>query len=87
MPDKRLRQLTQLADRIVDVAFAGDAHLDAVAVDGAAGEGNAGSAQNAQHVVGNALQPLLAHGIGVDFKEQARSALQVEAEHDVALRP
>ena len=84
---QRLRQLAQLADRVIDVALARDAHFDAVAVDGASGEGNACSAQNAQHVVGYALQPLLAHGSGVDLKQQARSALQVEAEHDVALRP
>ena len=49
---QRLRQLAQLAERVLDVAVAGDAHLDAVAVDGAAGEWNAGLAQHAQHVVG-----------------------------------
>ena len=84
---QRLRQLAQLAERGLDVAVARDVHLDAVAVNGASGEGNAGLAQHAQHVVGKPLQPLLAHGIGVDLQEQAGAALQVEAEHDVTLRP
>ena len=84
---QRLRQLAQLAERGLDVAVARDVHLDAVAVNGASGEGNARLAQHAQHVVGKPLQPLLAHGIGVDLKKQAGAALQVEAEHDVTLRP
>ena len=42
---QRLRQLAQLADRVVDVALARDAHLHAIAMDGAAGERNARLAQ------------------------------------------
>ena len=83
---QRLRQLAQLGHRVLDIGVARDAHLDAVAVDGASGEGNACATKDAQHVVGDALQLLLAHGGGIDLEQQARSALQVEAEHDVALR-
>ena len=43
--------------------------------------------QHAQHIVGNALQPLLAHGGGIDLEQQARAALEIKAEHDVTLRP
>ena len=43
--------------------------------------------QNAQHVVVEAQPAGPAHRIGVDLEEEARSALQVETEHDVALRP
>ncbi len=82
-----LRQLTQLFDRGGDVAVARDANIDAVAMDGAPGEGDARLAQRAQHVVGDSLQPLLAHRVGVDLEQEARAALQVQTEHDVALRP
>src|SRR5580700_2282226 len=44
-------------------------------------------AQHAQHVVVERLQTLLAHGAGIDLEQQMRAALQIEAEHDVTLRP
>jgi len=84
---QRLRKFAQLLECKRNVAFARDAHLDAVAVDRPAGEENPRLTQNAQHVVVDAQQPVLAHRIGVDLEEQARSTLQVETEHDVALRP
>ena len=55
-------------------------------MDGTSGERNACATKDAQHIVGYALQLLLAHGGSIDLEKQARSALQVEAEHDVALR-
>src|SRR6185437_16961842 len=61
--------------------------VDAVAANGAAGERNARLAQRAQHVIVERLQALLAHRAGVDFEQQARTALQVEAERNMALRP
>ncbi len=38
---QRLRKFAQLLERLRNVAFAGDAHLDAIPVNGSAGEGNA----------------------------------------------
>ena len=84
---QRRRQFAQLGERVVDVGIARDVHLHAVADDGAAGELNARLAQHAQHVVVERLQALLAHGVGIDLEQQVRAALQIEAEHDVALRP
>ena len=84
---QRLRQLAQLADGVIHVTVARDAYLHAVAADGTPGEGDTRLAQNAQHIVGDSLEPLLAHGIGVDLEQQARAALQIEAKHDVPLRP
>ncbi len=84
---QRLRQFAQFGDGVIHVALAGDADFDAVAVDGAAGKGDAILPQNPQHVVGDTLQPLFADGGGIDFEEQARTALEIETENDVALRP
>src|SRR4029077_2000528 len=46
----RLRKLAQLTHRVFDIAVAGDTHLDAAALDRAAGELNAVLPQDAQHV-------------------------------------
>ena len=84
---QRRRQFAQLGQRVVHIGVARDMHLHAVADDGAAGELNARRAQHAQHVVVERLQTLLAHGAGIDLEQQMRATLQIEAEHDVALRP
>jgi hypothetical protein len=84
---KRLRKLAQLVHRVFNVGVAGDAHLDAVALDGAAGELNVVLAENAQHIFVDGLQPILAHRIHIDLEQEARSALQIEPQHHVALRP
>ena len=82
-----LRQFAQLANRVVDVALASDACLHAVAADGAPGERNAILAQDAEHVVGDALESFLAHSGSVDLEQQARATLEIKAKHDVTLRP
>ena len=64
-----------------------DMHLDAVAAHDQAGIADARLAQHAAHVVAQVLQHFLAHGLGIDLEQEVRAALQVEAEHDVALRP
>ena len=83
----RLRKLAQLTHRVFGIAVTGDTHLDAVALDGAAGELNAVLPQDAQHVVADRLQLVLAHRVHIDLEQEARAALQIKPEHDVALGP
>src|SRR5215467_9050088 len=45
------------------------------------------SVRNPTHVVLQREQLLPPHVVGVDLEQDVRAALQVEAEHDVALRP
>ena len=84
---KRLRQLTQFRQRCLQIGIACDPYFDAIAADCSTGEGNARLPQHAQHVVIDRLQLLLAHRGRVDFQQKMRTALQIETEHDVALRP
>ena len=84
---ERLRQRAQFFQRQVGVRALADVHLGAVALDDETGIADARLAQHAAHVVEQRLQHLLAHGLGVDLEQDVRAALQVEAEHDVALRP
>ena len=84
---ERHRQLAQLGQRLLAVGVVADAHFDAVAAHGQAGIADAGVAQNAAHVIAGRLKLFLAHRVGVDLQQDMRTALQVEAEHDVALRP
>src|SRR5262249_10285775 len=83
----RLRKFAQLAHRVFDVAVTRDAHLDTVALDRAAGELDTVLPQDAQHVVTDRLQLVLAHRVDVNLEQEARSALQIKTEHDVALSP
>src|SRR5580704_10616826 len=62
-------------------------HLDGVADNGASGEWNARKPQHAQHIVIERLQLLLAHRVGIDLEQKVRATLQIEAEHDMPLRP
>ena len=84
---ERLRQFSQLRQPLLQVAFA-NAHLDRVAADDrSAGKPNARLAQDLADVVLHRLELLPAHVVGVDLEQDVRAALQVEPEHDVALRP
>ena len=86
-PAERLRQLPQLGQPLLQIAFA-NAHLDRVAADDrSAGEPNARLPQGLAHVVLHRQELLPAHVVGIDFEQDMRAALQVEPEHDVALRP
>ena len=83
----RLRQFLQLGERGTDVGIARDVHFDAVTADGAAGEWNTRLPQDAQHIIVDRLQLLLAHRRRIDLQQQMRAALQVEPEHNMPLRP
>ena len=85
---ERLRQLAQLGQRQLTVDALADAELDGVAADRRRGRAaEPVLAHHAAHVVAQRLDLLLAHRVGVDLEQDVRAALQVEAEHDVALRP
>jgi len=86
-PAERLRQLPELCKALLQIVFA-NAHLDRVAAnDRGAGQPNPLGAQDPTHVVLQREQLLPPHVVGVDLEQDVRAALQVEAEHDVALRP
>lgn len=64
----------------------GHAHLDGLAANGdAAGNTDARLTQRTAGIVDDLLQLVLLHRIGIDFQQDVRATLQVEAEHDVAL--
>jgi hypothetical protein len=84
---ERLRQGGELFARLARIAAFTDAHLDAVAAHDEAGIADARVAQHAADVVAQSFEHVLADGLGIDLEEDVRSALQVETENDVALRP
>ena len=55
--------------------------------DGKAGIADLGLAQHAADVVAHLVELFLLDVVGIDFEQQIRAALQIEAEHEVALRP
>ncbi len=84
---ERLRQLAQLGERGRRVGLR-HAHLDHVAADvDAAGEANARVAQRPARIVDDLIELVRLDRVGIHFKQQVGTALQVEPEHDVALRP
>ena len=64
-----------------------DADFDGVAADSQAGIADLGVAQHAADLVAHLIELFLLHVVGIDFEQQVGTALQIEAEHDVALRP
>jgi hypothetical protein len=63
-------------------------HLDRISPDGrGAGQSDARLAQDAADIVLQRQEFLAAHIVGIDLEQDMRAALQIEAEHDVALRP
>ena len=83
---ERLRQFAQLGQRRLQIGVL-DADLDRVGARGKAGIADLGVAQHAADVVAHLVELFLLHVVGIDFEQQVRAALQIEAEHDVALRP
>jgi hypothetical protein len=84
---ERLRQVAQLSESRRRIGF-GHAHLDGLAANGdAAGNTDARLTQRTAGIVDDLLQLVLLHRIGIDFQQDVRATLQVEAEHDMALRP
>ncbi len=85
---QRLGQLTQLGERRLPIGFLGDANLGHVVAYGdAPGEADLGVAQGPANVVANLVEPLLLHIGGIDLEQQIGAALEIEAEHEPALRP
>jgi len=84
---ERLRELAHFGQRALQVALA-DHHFNTGAAHrGGTGEPNARLAQHPPHVVAQLLELLLAHRAGIDLEQEMRAALQIEAQHDVPLRP
>jgi hypothetical protein len=84
---QRQGQFPQLGERGVETCRLADAHLDGAATHRQAGITDPRVAQHAAHVVAQRFEHVLAHGLGVDFEQDVRTALQIEPEHNVALRP
>ena len=85
---ERLRQLAQLrAARASDRRPRGRGTRPCCRGSPRAGAAEPVVAHHAAHVVAQRLDLLLAHRGGIDLEQDVRAALQVEAEHDVALRP
>src|SRR5262249_655374 len=85
---ERLRELTQLRERGLQVALA-HRDLDAIAAHHRHADQREARvpAQHAPHVVAQLIELLLADRRGIDLVQQMRAAPEVEAEHDLALRP
>ena len=84
---ERLRQVAQLGQRGRQIGILGDANLDVVAADSEAGIGDLGVAQHAADVVADLVELVLLDVVGIDLEQEVRAALQIEAEHEMALRP
>ena len=84
---KRLRQFAELGQRLVQVVFA-HAHFDGVAAnDRRAHQADARVARRLADFIAQRVDLLLAHVVDVDFEQDMRSTLQIEPQHNVALRP
>ena len=84
---ERLRQGAQLLERLIGIGTLANADFRAAAAHHQPCIADAGFAQHAAHVVAQRLQHFLANGLCIDLEQDVRAALQIEAEHDVALRP
>ncbi len=84
---KRLGQFAQLAQRLRAVHALAETNLDGIAADGGRGQRPPVVADHAADVLAQCLHLFLAHRVGVDLEQDVRAALQIEAQHDMALRP
>ncbi len=84
---ERLRQLAQLGQRGRQLGVLGDPHLDVVGAHRQPGIGDLGVAQDAADVVANLVELVLLDRVGIDLEQEVRTALQIEAEHEMTLRP
>ena len=76
-----------LVSAVWQIGFLGDAHFDVVAAHREPGIGDLGFAQHAAHVVADLIELVLLDRVGIDLEQDVRAALQIEAEHQMALRP
>ena len=83
---QRLRQLAQLAERVLQVGIL-DADLNAVGPRRKPGVSDLGVAQRAAHIIADLIELLFLDVVGINLEQQIRAALQVEAEHQASLRP
>lgn len=83
---ERLRQLAQFGQRGRKISVL-DPDFDRVGFGGQTGIADLGVAQRAADVVANLVELVLLDRVGVDFEQDVRAALQIEAEHEMALRP
>src|SRR5262249_21427294 len=85
---KRLRQVAQLVERCGEIRSFAQPHLDAVVAHRRRiGPGYPGFAQRSQHFVAQVVETLLANIVLVDFQQDMRTALKIEAEHKTTLSP
>ena len=84
---KWLRHFAQFAQRRLRIGILGDAHLDTVVAHIEAGVTDLGVAQRAAHVIADLIELLFLDVVGIDLEQQIGAALQIEAEHETALRP
>ena len=84
---ERLRQLAQLGQRVLQIGVLVTRTSTLSPRGGKAGIADPGFAQRAAHVVAHLVELLLLDVVGIDLEQQVRAALQIEAEHQPALRP
>src|SRR4029450_9615223 len=84
---ERLRQLAKFRQSLLQIALA-NGDLDRIAADdGSTSEADAGLAQDAPDIVLQCHELLPTHVVDIDLEQDVRAALQIETEHNVALRP
>ncbi len=84
---ERLRQLAQLCQGRRQLGISGDAHFDGVIARIEAGIADLGVAQRAANVVTHLIELLFLDVVGIDLQQQIGAALQIEAKHQMTLRP
>jgi hypothetical protein len=80
------RQLAQFRQRVLQIGVL-DANLDAVGTRRKAGITDLGVAQRAANIVANLVELVFLDRVGIDLEQDMRAALQIETEHQMALRP
>ena len=83
----RLGKFPQLRQRDLRVGAFANADLDAVAAGDEPGIADPRLAQHAPHVIEQRLDFFFPHGVGIDLEQEVRTALKIQPQHDMALRP
>src|SRR6202012_3752642 len=85
-PTQRLRQRVELRHCVVQIGIL-DPDLDRIRAGRKTGIADPGFAQRAAHVIADLVKLLFLDVVGIDFEQQIRTTLQVEAKYQPALRP
>ncbi len=72
---------------LIEIAALANAHFHAVAAHHQPGVADTRIAQDATNIITQGLELFLANRVGVDFEQNVRTALKVEAQHHMTLRP